>query len=113
CELAVQRVDEALAAVDATAGEQPILPARFLVSAEKHAPLPAQDCRDPDARLRRHVAEDPNPRTPRSLAGSSSTSTSSNSGIGNTTSCAIRIPGSTKNGSVASVLSNTTRSSPR
>src|SRR6185312_10260453 len=113
-ELAVQRVDETLAAVDAAAGQKPVLLARLLVAAEEHAPLPAQDRRDTDARLGlHHVAEDPNPRTPRSLAGSSSTSTSSSSGIGRTTSCAIRIPRSTTNGSVASVFSSTTRSSPR
>ena len=114
CELAVQRVDEALATVDAAAWQEPVLLAGLLVSAEEHASLPAQDRRDSNARLRGHqLADDPNPRTPRSLEGSSSTSTNSTSGIGRTTSCAIRIPGSTRKGSVASVLSNTTRSSPR
>ena len=42
--------------------------------------------------------EEPKPRTPRSLSGSSSTSASSSSGTGRTTSWAIRIPGSTTNG---------------
>ena len=59
------------------------------------------------------LADEPKPRTPRSLSGSSSTSTGSSSGSGSTTSCAIRIPGSTTNGSRASVLSSTTRTSPR
>ena len=57
--------------------------------------------------------DEPKPRTPRSLSGSSSTSTGSSSGTGSTTSCAIRIPGSTTNGSRASVFSRTTRTSPR
>src|SRR5207245_4296464 len=85
CELPVQRVDEAFAAVDAAAGKQPVLPPRLLVTAEEHAPLPLQDRRDPDARLRSlHVADDPKPRTPRSLEGSYSTSTRSTSGTVNT-----------------------------
>ena len=52
---------------------------RLLVAAEQNAALPAQDRGDPDARLR-HALTRPTIRsraTPRSLAGSSSTSTSS------------------------------------
>ena len=57
-ELAVQRVDEALADVDAAAGQQPVLAAaRLLVPAEQDAILPAEERRDPDARLERHQAD--------------------------------------------------------
>ena len=62
-------------------------------------PPQLQDRRHADTRLGRHQAfDDPKPRTPRSVAGSSSTSTGSTSASGTTTSCAIRIPGSTTNG---------------
>src|SRR5262249_1016663 len=111
-ELAVERVDEALAAVDAAARKQPVPPARLLVPAEQHAPAPPKNCRHANPRLHQ-TAEDPKPRTPRSLSGSSSTSSNSNSGIGTTTSCAIRIPRSTTNDSLVSVFRRITRSSPR
>ena len=57
-ELAVQRVDEALARVDAAARQQPVLLSRLLVPAEQHPALPAQDRRDADARLGAHQAPD-------------------------------------------------------
>src|SRR4029077_4100798 len=83
---------------------QPVLAAGLLLPQEQDAVLPAQEHADPEPRLVQD-AEDPKPRTPRSDAGSSSTSRSSTSGTGRMTSCAIRIPGSTTNGSRRSVLS--------
>ena len=56
-QLAVERVDEALAGVDAAAGEQPVLAAALLVPAEQQAPLPAQDRRDADPRLGHQARE--------------------------------------------------------
>ena len=56
-ELAAQRLDEALAAVDAAAGQQPVLAAAgLLVPAEEDAALPAEERGDADARLERHQA---------------------------------------------------------
>ena len=100
------RLDEALAAVHSPAGQEPVLAAPgLLVPAEEDASLPAEDGRDPDARLERHQwAELPKPFSPRSLSGSSVTSRGSGRATGTTTSCAIRIPGSTTNGSVRSVF---------
>ena len=73
-ELARERVDEALARVDAPAREQPVLLARLLVAAEQDPVLPAQQRRDADARLAAHVPDEPKPAA--ALArGSSSTST--------------------------------------
>src|SRR5207253_2191349 len=114
-ELAAQLVDKAHTAVDAPSGQEPILAApRLLVPAEKDAALPAEDGRDTDARLERHQwAELPKPLSPRSLAGSSGTSLGSVKTTGTTTSCAIRIPGSTTNASSRSVLRSTTLTSPR
>src|SRR5437764_1379147 len=114
-ERAAQRVDKALTAVDAPAGQEPILAApRLLVPAEKDAALPAEDGRDTDARLERHQwAELPKPLSPRSLAGSSGTSLGSVKNTGTPTSCAVRIPGSTTNASSRSVLRSTTLPSPR
>ena len=70
-QLAVQRVREALARVDAAAGQEPVVAAAgLLVPAEQDAVLPAQHGGDADARLERHhTADEPNPRTPRSLVG--------------------------------------------
>src|SRR5690348_1343136 len=51
-QLAAQSLDEALAAVDAASRQEPVLAAsRLLVPAEQDTPLPAEDGRDPDARL--------------------------------------------------------------
>src|SRR5437588_3641591 len=111
-QLAAERLDQRLAGVDSAAGQQPVLLVGLLLTAEQHAPLPAEDRADADARLHQWC-EEPKPRTPRSLSGSSSTSTSTTSGIGRTTSCAIRMPGSTTNGACASVLIRFTSSSPR
>src|SRR5260221_10467729 len=76
-ELAAQRLNEALAAVHATAGQQPVLAAAgLLVPAEKDALLPTEERGDTDARLERHQAEElPKPFPPRSVSGSSVTST--------------------------------------
>src|SRR4051812_10214816 len=112
--LAVQGIDEALAGVDAAAREEPVLaPVRLLMAAEENPVLPAQERRDADPRLHAYTFELPKPRTPRSLSGSSSTSTGSRPGTSRTTSWAMRIPGSTTNVSLASVFSSTTFSSPR
>src|SRR5262245_1054282 len=111
-QLPSERLDQRLAAVHPAAGQQPVLLAGLLLSAEQHAPLPAEDRAHTDARLHQ-CRDDPKPRTPRSLAGSSSTSTRSSSGIGSTTSWAIRIPGSTTNGSRRSMLTRLTSNSPR
>src|SRR6266516_2458029 len=113
--LAVERVGETLAGVHASARQQPVLAAaRLLVAAEQDPVLPPQQRRDPDPRFGAHqTADEPKPRTPRSLSGSSSTSTGSMPGTGTTTSCAMRMPGSTTNGSRRSVLSRTIFSSPR
>src|SRR3990172_2566828 len=114
-ELAVERLREAFAAADSPARQEPVILPALLVPAEQDHPAPPQDGRHADAGLRSHqCADDPKPRTPRSaLSGSSSTSTSSTAGTGMTTSCAILIPGSTVNALSRSVLSRTTRSSPR
>src|SRR5581483_4774401 len=113
-QLAMERGDEALARIDAAAGQEPILAAAgLLVAAQQDAVLPAQNRRDTDARLLHQAAEEPKPRTPRSLSGSSSTSIGSTVATGTTTSCAMRMPGSTTNDSRASVLSRTMRNSPR
>ena len=55
-------------------------------AAEKEAIVPAQQRRHTDSRPGHRAREDPKPRTPRSLSGNSSVSTSSNSGTGRTTS---------------------------
>src|SRR4029453_9048001 len=70
-ELAAQRLDEALAAVDAATRQEPVLAAsRLLVPAQEDTPLPAEDGRDPDARFKRHQwGELPKPLSPRSLRG--------------------------------------------
>src|SRR5450759_1740068 len=104
-----------LSVFDAASGEQPVLLARLLLPAEQDASAPAEHCRDADARLSHlsYTLEEPKPRTPRSLSGSSSTSTSSISGRRMSTSWAIRISGSIVKESARSVLSTTTRSSPR
>ena len=68
----MQRVGEALARVDAAAGQQPVLAAPgLLVPAEQDAVLPAQHGGHADTRLdsRHHTADEPKPRTPRSLVG--------------------------------------------
>src|SRR6185295_10100652 len=98
-----ERLGQRLARLDAAAREEPVLAAVLLVAAEQDPVAPAQQRRDADARLVHR--DDPKPRTPRSLSGSSSTSCSSSSGTASTTSCAIRMPGSTTNGSTRSVLS--------
>ena len=113
-QFAVERVDEALTGVDPAAGQQPVLLAALLVAAEQDATLAAEDRRHADPRLDAHYTrEEPKPRSPRSVSASSSCSSSVISGTGRTTSCAIRMPGSTTNVSPASVLWKTTRTSPR
>src|SRR5712691_3356037 len=112
-ELALERVDQALARVHAAAGKQPVLLARLLVPAEQDRPAPVEHGRHADARFGRHARDDPKPRSPRSLSGNSSTMSSSTAGSWRMTSCAMRIPGSTSNASSRSVLSSTTRTSPR
>ena len=80
-ELAVERLDERLAAPHAAAREQPVLAAALLVAAEEDRAVPAEQGGDADPRLR--VASGPGraeASSPRSLGGSSSTSTSSTEG---------------------------------
>ena len=80
-QLAVERLDERLAAAQAAAGQQPVLAAALLVAAEKDRAVPSQHGGDADPRLGSHQApEEPRPPSPRSLGGSSSTSTSSTDG---------------------------------
>ena len=81
-ELAPERLVERLAAVDAAAGQQPVLLARLLLAAEQHAVLPAEQRRRRGRAASDQCRDEPKPRTPRSDSGSSSTSTSSTSGTG-------------------------------
>src|SRR5262249_49813429 len=111
-ELAAERLGQRLAALDAAAREQPVLLARPRLAAQENPPAPAQERGDGEGRAA-HRRDEPNPRTPRSDSGSSSTTTSSTSGTGTITSWAMHIPGSTVNGSRASVFRSATRSSPR
>src|SRR5918996_1759473 len=113
-ELALKRVQEALARLHAAAGQQPDLARTLVVSAQENATPPAQDRRHPHAwMLDAHPVEEPNPRSPRPLAPSSSTSRRRTEATGATTSCAIRVPRVTTNVSRASVFRRTTRISPR
>ena len=110
-----ERVDERLAARTPPPGQEPVLAAALLVAAEEDRAAPAQERRDPDPRLGPHRSS-PTSRSRRRRArssGSSSTSTSSTRGSSTTTSCAIRMPGSTTNGCSRSVLSRITLISPR
>src|SRR5262249_23244721 len=97
-ELAPEGLYEALASVHAAAGGQPVALVALLVPAEQQPVAPPQHGRNPDARLAGHVPEEPKPAVPRSVSGRASTSTGSGSATGTTTSCAIRMPGSTVNG---------------
>jgi hypothetical protein len=54
-QLALQRVDERLAARHAAPGQQPVLAAALLVADEEDRPAPVQERRDPDARLGAHA----------------------------------------------------------
>ena len=110
-ELALQRLVQALPRVDAAARQQPVLLAGLLLPAEQHAVLPAQQRGHANARL--HQCRRAEAAHAALRLGQLSTSTGSTSGTGSTTSCAIRIPGSTTNVSRASVFSSVTRSSPR
>ena len=113
-ELALQRLDQRLPAANASTGQEPVLTPSLLVPDEQDRPVPAQERGNPDARLGTHRQPDePSPPTPRSLGGSSVTSTSSIGGSSTTTSWAIRIPGSTRKGSSRSVLWRITLISPR
>src|SRR5262249_24932027 len=103
------------AAVHAAAGQEPVLAAaRLFVTAEEDPSLPAEDGGDADARFESHQAEElPKPFSPRSELGKSATSIDCGVATGTTTSCAIRIPGSTTNVRSRSVLRRMTFSSPR
>ena len=50
-QLAPQRLDDRLPRVDAAAGQEPVLLAGLLLTAEQHAALPLEDRRDADARF--------------------------------------------------------------
>src|SRR6059036_158647 len=112
-DLAPKSVHEALSGVDAAPGQEPVLLAGLLVATEQNAPAPAKHRRHPDPRLSAHAPDDPKPPAPRSVAGSSSTSTRRVWATARTTSCATRMPGSTRNASAASVFKSVTSTSPR
>src|SRR6266508_3804024 len=75
-ELVTERIDERLSRVDAAARQQPVLAPRLLLADEEDPGLPPQDHGHADAGFHHTAREEPNPRTPRSLAGRSSTSRS-------------------------------------
>ena len=113
-ELAVERVDEALARLHAPAREQPHLPPALLVSAQEHAAVPAEDRRDPDARLAHHYsALEPKPRSPRSLSGSWSVLDEPQRRDGHDNELGDAHPRLDGERLVRSVFSSTTRTSPR
>ena len=117
-ELALQRLRQALAAPHAAAGQQPVLGAALLVPAEQDPAVPAEDRRDPDARLGSHRGLNgaPTSRSRRRHGRSRSArrvSTTSTAATGTTSSWAMRMPGSTVNALSRSVLSRITRTSPR
>src|SRR5262245_9645056 len=112
-EFAFHGLEEGLPGADAAARKQPVLPIVLLLPNEKDSVLAPQDRRHPDSRLHRQVRDEPKPCTPRSLAGSSSSSTSSSSGTGRTTSCATRSSGSATKVSSRSVFRRTILISPR
>ena len=112
-ELSLQGLEEGLPRIDAAAGEHPVLLARFLLADEEGPALAPENGRHPDSRLHHTVCDEPKPRTPRSLADSSSTSRTASSGTGRTTSWAILSPGSATNVLSRSVFRSTTLISPR
>ena len=114
-QLSLERPHEALADLNAAPRQEPHLALGLLVPEKQDAALPAQDGRDANPRLghRGQLDDDPNPRAPRSLTASSSTSTIRTAATGATTSWAMRIPGSTTNASSRSVLMSTILISPR
>src|SRR5262249_11868946 len=113
-ELTSQCADQALSTSYPSTREEPDGSTVLLVTQEEDAAAPAQDRRDPDAGVSHgQCADEPKPRDPRSLAVSSSTSTSRTEATGATTSCAILIPGTTSKWWLRSVLRRTTRISPR
>lgn len=69
--------------------------------------------RPPGPAPRPHAPEEPKPPTPRAVVSSASTSRTSTSGTGNTTSWAMRSPPASRTAVARSVLSSSTRSSPR
>ena len=83
-QLAAQRVDERLAGVHAAAGQQPVLLPRLLVPAEEDRGRSSGAAQTPGCAARRPSPrpDEPKPLSPRSLAGSSSTSRSSACGHG-------------------------------
>ena len=81
-ELSLQGLEEGLPRIDAAAGEHPVLLARFLLADEEGPALAPENGRHPDSRLHHTVCDEPKPRTPRSLADSSSTSRTASSGTG-------------------------------
>ena len=106
-QLAVQRVDEAFARVDPASRQEPVLAApRLLVAAEQDPVLPAQQRRDADAGLERQSDGRRAEAAHAALAvGQLPDLDRIDAGDQLTTSCAIRIPGSTTKVSRASVFS--------
>src|SRR5262245_60755605 len=107
-ELAFQRLKQSLPAIDAASGKHPVLLARLLLADKEDAALAPEDGRNPDSRFHHTACDEPKPRTPRSLPGSSSTSRTATSGTGRTTSWAILSPGSATNVLSRSVFRSTT-----
>ena len=89
--------------VDPAARAAASTPSRASRAGRAGCGVPAEDGRDADARLgAHHTREEPNPRAPRSLAGQlGRPRPTSRPATATTTSCAIRMPGSTTNGSLA------------
>ena len=113
-ELPVERVDRLSPELTPPPGSSQYSLPGFSCRQSRMRSVPAQDRRDADPRLgasarwrsrsRARRARSPAARRPRPGRPPAPAAT---------TSCAIRMPGSTTNGSRASVLSSTTRSSPR
>ncbi len=115
-QLAAQGGLHRLAGLDSATGQEPVGPPRLLVPHEHERVLAAVE-EPADAQPWRLVAHtrplDPKPCSPRALAASDSRTVTAIAGSATTTSCAMRMPGSTRKASDASVLSSVTRSSPR
>ena len=112
-DLALERVHQRLARVNAAAREQPDVAPALVVPAEQDAVTPPEERRDADPRLRADHPDEPNPAAPRSLARELLQLDQVHARRLDRTSCAILIPGSTTKASCLSVLSMITFNSPR
>ena len=114
-QLAHERLRRGSPRLHAAAGKQPVLLVRLLLADRAGSGRASAGSPRRGSGARRHQPlDDPKPRTPRSLCGQLvHLDAARRAATGITTSCAIRMPGSTTNGAARSVLSSTTRSSPR